>query len=221
MANERLRQAMTINHVDVAAVAVATGVDPKTVQRWQAGRLPHARHRWVIAKLLSEPEKTICGRNELTQAEGKVAETAEVIAAYGRRSDVPGSQWWQLFTQAQHQIDMLGYAMHFLPEQLPELPRLLKEKGLIGCHIRIALGDPSSDAIRKRDKEEQLEGTLPARIRSTLQHFRDAWDTPNIQIRLHAAPLYNSVFRSDDKMYVTPHLYGVHGSKVPSYIYAD
>jgi hypothetical protein len=34
-------------------------------------------------------------------------------------------------------------------------------------------------------------------------------------MRYHTAPLYNSVFRGDDEMYVTPHLYSVHGSRAP------
>lgn len=214
MANERLRQAMATAHVDLRAIADATGVDPKTVQRWQGGRIPHARHRWRVAELLHEREDYLWP-DEQTEPNAKVAQTAEIITAYGWRSDVPSTQWWQLFDKAQHHIDLLGYAMHFLPEQLPELSALLRTKSTNGCQIRIALGDPASAAIRERDNEEQLEGTLPARIRSTLHHFRSLWGCPGIEIRLHAAPLYNSVFRCDDEMNITPHLYGLHGSKAP------
>jgi hypothetical protein len=98
---------------------------------------------------------------------------------------------------------------------LPDLPALLKDKGASGCRVRIALGDPGSPRILERDIEEQLGGTLPARIRATLRQFRDLWDAPGIEIRFHTAPLYNSVFRADDEMHVTPHLYSVHGSRAP------
>src|SRR5207244_13422196 len=47
MANERLRSAMAKAGKDIANLADATAVDPKTVQRWLAGRVPHPRHRWV------------------------------------------------------------------------------------------------------------------------------------------------------------------------------
>lgn len=55
MTNERLRNAMVMAHVDIEAITRITGVDPKTVQRWLGGRIPHTRHRWEIAKL---PEGT-------------------------------------------------------------------------------------------------------------------------------------------------------------------
>ncbi|MGH8897716.1 MAG: helix-turn-helix domain-containing protein [Egibacteraceae bacterium] len=56
MANERLRAAMAATHVSVDELARAAEVDPKTVQRWLAGRIPHARHRWAVATRLAEDE---------------------------------------------------------------------------------------------------------------------------------------------------------------------
>jgi len=56
MGNERLRTAMTTARVDVDAVATSAGVDPKTVQRWLAGRIPRSRHRWSVASLVGEDE---------------------------------------------------------------------------------------------------------------------------------------------------------------------
>jgi hypothetical protein len=56
MGNKRLRTAMTTARVDVDAVAVTAGVDPKTVQRWLAGRTPHTRHRWAVASMVGEDE---------------------------------------------------------------------------------------------------------------------------------------------------------------------
>jgi hypothetical protein len=40
MANERLRSAMAKAQADIEAITQATGVDPKTVQRWLTGRVP-------------------------------------------------------------------------------------------------------------------------------------------------------------------------------------
>lgn len=40
-------------------------------------------------------------------------------------------------------------------------------------------------------------------------------DCEGIDVRVYAAPLYNSVFRFDDEMFVTPHLHGTPGSWAP------
>ncbi len=53
MLNEPLKEALMRAHKTVEDVAQAIGVDPKTVQRWINGRLPHARHRWAVAQLLN------------------------------------------------------------------------------------------------------------------------------------------------------------------------
>jgi hypothetical protein len=214
MTNERLRNAMAAAYVDIDAITRATNVDPKTVQRWLGGRIPHARHRWKIAKLLKEREDYLWPTNELNGAT-TTAQTAEIVVAYTHRADVPVNAWWHLFLQAQRQIDLLGYAMLFLPEQHPNLISLLQEKAAASCHVRIAIADPTSIDVQRRDEEEQLGGTLPARIQTTLYHFRDLRNCENIEIRYHTTPMYNSVFRFDNEMFVTPHLYGLHGSKAP------
>ena len=54
MTNTRLRTAMRTARVDMDTVARSIGVDPRTVQRWLNGRVPHARHRWAVAKLLDD-----------------------------------------------------------------------------------------------------------------------------------------------------------------------
>lgn len=196
MANERLKHAMAAKHVSVQSIAYETGVDPKTVQRWIGGRVPHARYRAIVAAKLNEREDYLWPEDETEGA--STTQTAEILAAYGHRADVSPAAWWQLFTQATQQIDLLGYAMHFLPEQLPDLPHLLIEKAKQSCRVRIAIGDPDSPRILERDAEEQLGGTLPARIRATLHHFRELSGCPGIEIHYHTAPLYNSVFRCGD-----------------------
>ena len=50
--NDALRHALAEARLREIDVATALGVDPKTVQRWLAGRVPHPRHRWAVADLL-------------------------------------------------------------------------------------------------------------------------------------------------------------------------
>ena len=115
MINERLRSAMIAAHADVETLTKATRVDPKTVQRWLKGRVPHARHRWKIAEVLQACEDFLWPTDEHKTVPA-TTQTAEVVAAYAHRSDVPPDAWWRHFLQAQEHIDLLGYAMQFLPE---------------------------------------------------------------------------------------------------------
>jgi hypothetical protein len=105
--------------------------------------------------------------------------------------------------------------MLFLPEAHPRLIDLLRGKAAAGCAIRIALGNPSSPQVAERDAEEGLDGALISRIHNSLVHFRSLLDCDGVEIHLYTAPLYNSMFRFDDEMFVTPHLYGVLGSWAP------
>lgn len=212
MENERLRSAMESAHLDVETLAERVNVDPKTVRRWLHGCLPHPRHRWKVSELLQLPEKS------LWPLKGKASSssdcTAELLAAYAHRSDVPPEAWWRLFVKAEKHIDLLGIALLFLPEQHPHLVELLKEKASTGCQVRIALAHPDSVTLRMRDGEE-YPGTLPPRIQTTLYHFRDILHHEGIQIRFHSTVLYISYTRFDNEMFVMPQLFRLHGSKAP------
>lgn len=96
MANERLRAAMAAAHVGVEHLAERVAVDPKTVQRWLNGRVPHARHRWGIARLLGEDEHYLWPPEE--RGERGASPNDELVAAYTHRADVPLAQWWDMFS---------------------------------------------------------------------------------------------------------------------------
>lgn len=211
--NERLRTSMASAHVDVAIVSERTGVDPKTVQRWLAGRVPHARHRWSVAELLGEDEYYLWPPE--ARGERGAAPNAELVAAFTNRADLDPKQWWELFAGARQQIDLLGYAMLFLLEQHPQLPPLLERKAGESCTVRIALADPDSPEAVQRDREERLEGGLRARIRTARRYFGVLDGCAGIHIHYHRTPLYNSLFRADGQMLVTPHLYGTPGYGAP------
>jgi hypothetical protein len=214
MPNDRLRRAMATARASVEDLSEAAQVNPKTVQRWLGGRMPHARHRWAVATALNEDEHYLWPASEGTLSPGG-ATTSEVVAAYAHRADVPTNQWWDLLVGAKRQIDLLAYAMLFLPEQHPRLCDLLRGKAAADCRVRITLVDPDSPQAAERDAEEHLDGALLGRIRTALQYLGSLHDCEGIEIRLHIAPMYNSVFRFDDDMFVTPHLYGTPGYSAP------
>ncbi len=112
-------------------------------------------------------------------------------------------------------LDLLGYAMLFFPEQHPRLTQILKDKCANGLRVRIALADPESAEVMARDKLEGLSGTLPGRILSTVRHFEPLFSNTGVEIRYHSVPLYNALYRFDDQMLVTPYLYKLHGYQHP------
>jgi hypothetical protein len=134
------------------------GVDPKTVQRWLGGRLPHPRHRWKVCDVLGQSEQYLWP-TVLAGASG-VLHTAEIIAAYAHRADVPSQLWTGMLEGARRNIDLLGYSMSFFPEQHPRLSRILEEKCASGLKVRITLVDPDSAEVAARDELERLGGTL-------------------------------------------------------------
>lgn len=211
--NGRLKEALIETRTSVSDLVEATGVDPKTVQRWLSGRVPHPRYRSAIARLLDRREDTLWTLPD-TSFPVSPQLSQEIISAYAHRSQAPVEEWWSVFSHAQKQIDMLGTAMLFIPEQHTELIPFLKERSST-CVVRLAFQDPACDITLRRDAEEGLGGTLAGRIKHGLYHFRALFGFPNIHIHFHSTPLYNSLFRGDDEMMVTPHLYGVHGTKAP------
>ena len=84
--------------LDCVAVAEATGVDPKTVERWvQKDRVPHREHRRATSRLLAKDEaylRPALLADPLTTAAGE----AEVLRVYPSRGSVPLDPWTTLIT---------------------------------------------------------------------------------------------------------------------------
>jgi transcriptional regulator with XRE-family HTH domain len=216
MANERLRDAMLAAGVTMDEVATKVGVDPKTVERWtfQGDRLPYPRHRRAIANLLEEDEFYLWPSAAPPERRAAIA-ASEVVGVYPHRHAIPTDLWDRLFRQAADRIDILVHAGLFLVER-PDFIRCLAEKAGAGVTIRIAFGDPASEAVALRSAEERLgEGVLAARIEYGLVPYTPLVGTPGIEFRYHATTLYNSLFRFDDEMIVNTHVYGVPGAHAP------
>lgn len=215
MANERLRTAMADARADIDQVAKATQVDPKTVQRWLAGRVPHPRHRWKVSELVGQEEGYLWPSARPDVAPGAPA-TSEVVGAYAHRTDIPPGSWNELLTRARRQIDIIGYSFLFLTEQTVNLGKIISDKCSNGCKVRIAVANPDGRHTRERDKLEGLNGTLPARIRTTITHLRPIFNIPSVQVRYHETHLYCAIYRFDDEMLVTPYLAQAHGFEHPA-----
>jgi transcriptional regulator with XRE-family HTH domain len=211
--NERLRVAMTAKSMEIEPLARMVGVDPKTVQRWLAGRIPHPRHRWKLCDILGQSEQDLWPDVSLGASGSQ--HTSEIVAAYAHRADAPSQLWSAMLDRVRTNLDLLGYSMLFMPEQHPRLSTILEKKCASGLRVRIALADPDGAEVMARDALEELSGTLPGRIRSTMGHLEPLLTNSGLDIRHHRVPLYNAVYRFDDQMLVTPYLHKLHGYQHP------
>ncbi|WP_433728588.1 hypothetical protein ACQP0C_39375 [Nocardia sp. CA-129566] len=213
--SHRLQSAMLRAQIDSAALATTVNVDVKTVNRWLAGRVPHKRTRAAVASALGESESSLWPATRPDISAGAPA-TAEVIGAYAHRADVPNEIWTSLLLSATQRIDIIGYAYPFVLELLPDAADLIADKCRNGASVRLAFADPESAHVAERDALEQMQGTLPGRIRNALSMIGPLAETPGCRIGLHTTHLYNSVFRFDDLMLVTPYLVRARGYQHPA-----
>jgi hypothetical protein len=195
-----LRRALAESRLREVDVAEALGVDPKTVQRWLAGRLPQPRHRWGLADLIQRHEYDLW-----PQLANGLAPTInrEIRATYTHRGAVPRELWRQLFCSGQNEIGILVYAGLFLAEDI-DLIRIMRHKAEDGVTIRILLGDPDSEQVALRGAEEGIAEAMAAKIRNVIVLYRLLLDVPTVAIRLHTTVLYNSIYRANDEMLVNP-----------------
>lgn len=130
------------------------------------------------------------------------------------RSQLDINKWISKIETSNNNIDILGYAIAFLPEHY-KFMSLIEEKAKNGCKVRILLGEPHSYYVIERNKEEKNEGSISSRIETSLCRLKPLIDKKLVEVRLQDTPLYCSIYRFDDDMLITPQLYGIRGSNAP------
>lgn len=211
--NERLRTTLLRTGVSVEDLAACCGIDPKSVERWiSADRTPHRRHRWAAARRLGVDETylwpaVLAGRSEVARS--------ELLELFPNRAAVPRETWLQLVGSAAGVIDVLVHSGTFYAQIQPRIASMLADRAAAGAKVRLCFGDPASEAVTIRDREEQIGGTLAHKIRSSLTYYRPLLEVDGCEVRLHATTLYASLFRYDNEILVNPHAYGEAGSANP------
>jgi DNA-binding transcriptional regulator YdaS (Cro superfamily) len=212
--NHPLARALRGVGLDAADVAARLGVDPKTVGRWMAGRVPYERNRAALARLTGWSQRDLwpsLGAHPVPEWA-----THEVRVAYPHRSAVPGDAWRHLFERAEREIGVLAYSGLFLAEDVA-VSRILRDRARSGVRLRVAMGDPAGEHVAIRGAEEGIGASvMAARIHNSLALFRPLADEPNIELRLHDTILYNSIYFADDELLVNTHLYGRPASYGPT-----
>jgi hypothetical protein len=205
---EPLRRALIGARLRDVDVAKTLGVDPKTVQRWLAGRVPHARHRWNVADMLSLHEYDLWPHLAAVPSIDP-----EVYATYPHRGSVPRETWRALFDNARSEIGILVYSGLFLAEDV-EIVRLFADRARSGVAVRLLLGDPSSPHVDQRGVDEGIHDAMAAKIRNAVTLYRPLIEA-GVQIRLHSTVLYNSLYRGDSEMLINQHIHGIAAAYAP------
>jgi hypothetical protein len=192
-------------------IATHLAVDPKTVDRWLRGRIPHPRHRWAVADLLKMDEADLWP--EAVDPHRPIGR--DVKAIYPHRWAVPQALWRHLFATARQQIDILVYSGLFLAENAGLL-HLIAERAQVGAHVRIMLGDPDSPHVATRGTDEGIgPDVMTARIKNAAKLYGPLQDIDGVELRLHRTVLYNSIYRADDDLLVNLHAYGTPAAQAP------
>lgn len=215
--NQRLYDAIRQAGKRPQDIADEVGTDPKTVSRWiNAGRLPRPYHRQKIAQILDVPEAVLW-----PEAPGVAYGTSELVGIYATRRELPPSTVSSLLDAAALHIDVLAYAALWLWDTVPAFAERVALKITEGVTARVCLGDPDSEAVLLRGREEGIEGDLASRCRLAAKYARvvkDSRTDPGLDthaVRLTGATLYASIFRFDDDVLLNTHLWGNAASDSP------
>ncbi len=213
MANERLRTALLQQRMTPADLADVVGVDPKTIERWISGRIPYRRHRHQVAVRLGVDESYLWP-GALAADQVASASESEIIVVHPHRWAVPRDTWGVLFDSAEEEIGVLVYSGLFLADD-PGMLRLFRIKAEQGVRVRILVGDPESPEVAARGEHEGIGESMASKIRNVMVLYRPLRDVAGVEIRQHATPLYNSIYRSDGELLINPHIYGTPAAQAP------
>lgn len=171
--NERLRAAVLDSGLSAEQVAEQAGVDPKTLDRWMAGRVPHPRNRQALATVLGVhasdlwPETDPFDRllpKDLAGVQGVYASRSVFLAKFSPEDLFAGATT----------IGLAGLTNNLLCQQFAD--HRLEQLLCLGTNVSCLFLDPDGQATAAREVEEGHEpGHLAGLTRmniSLLQRLR-------------------------------------------------
>ncbi len=215
MSNERLRSALIDAGTTYNELSEQVGVDPKTVERWVSkARVPHRTHRLKVAALLEQDDAFLWPSTKSDQ-QSLAASEAEFVALYPNRGSMSVDLLSGLVERAKDQIDLLAFAGSFLHDAVPDFAEQATARARAGVRVRLLFGDPDSEAVALRGREEGIDDLLASRCRLTWSYWDPFLDTPGIEARKHGCTLYCSLFRFDNTVLANVHALGAPASHSP------
>ncbi|MCM2390922.1 helix-turn-helix domain-containing protein [Streptomyces albipurpureus] len=213
--NERLHSVLAQRGIPPESLAEICEVDPKTVSRWLGGRVPHARHRFRVARHLRVEELFLWPAPVRSAQQQAAGAERELVTTYQNRASVPRDTWLSLLKGAQEQIGVLVFSGTFFAQSNPHVAKMLAERAADGVRVRLCFGDSNGQAVAIRGREEGIGDTLAAKIRASLTYYRPLLSEVGCEVRLHDTTLYTSMFRYDNNLLINPHVWGQPASANP------
>jgi transcriptional regulator with XRE-family HTH domain len=209
--NQRLAEAIRSSGRSVDDLAAEIGAHPKTVERWvSAGRLPHAAARAKLARLLGVPVPMLW-----PEVPGAAFGVSEVIGIYTTRNELSPSTVGSMLDASTRQIDVLVYSGMWLWDTIPRFRERLLERLAAGVAVRVCLGDPDSDAVHLRGREEGSGDGMASRCKIAIGYAKPILEVEPRAVRLTTATLYCSIFRFDDELLANTHFWGNPAAESP------
>jgi len=199
-------------------LAKTADVDVRTVRRLMSGETagPHPSTADRLAKPLQTTAKELWPDRFAPPAPR--SPDSRSVTMWDERADIPKTLWRSHFANAHENIDVLVYGGTFLFDSVPRFLPTLRSAIDAGVQVRVAIGDPRSQAVRQRGDEEQIGHSLAGRCELTLTHLTPLREATGLHVRVHDTPLYASLFRSDDTLIANHHIYGSPASGNPAFL---
>jgi transcriptional regulator with XRE-family HTH domain len=206
-----LADAIRAGGYSVEDLAERVGVDAKTVRRWvTTGRVPHLGSRVKVASVLGVSSAMLW-----PEVPSVMDGTTEVVGVYTTRAQLSPATIGSLLAGSSERIDVLAYGALWLWDSVGGFPDLLAAKASNGVHVRICLGNPDSEAVRRRGEEEGIGDGLASRCRLAASYAAPLRRVDAESVRRSGATLYASIFRFDDDLLLNTHLWGNAASDSP------
>jgi hypothetical protein len=164
----------------------------------------------VLARLLETDEADLWP--EVRAAIVARSRPAEIKAVYPNRQAMPHQAWLSLFRSAKHDIGILARSGLLLAKE-SDILDVLADQARSGVRVRICLRNLSVHVPADEIAEDSNDAG-PAEIREALALFGGLRQI-GAEIRLHWAVLYNSIYRSDNELLVSQHVYGMPSDREP------
>ena len=209
--NQRLADAIGSSGRSVEDLASEVGAHPKTLERWvSSGRLPHAATRGKLSGLLGVPISMLW-----PEAPGAAYGVSELVGVYTSRNELSPAAVGSMLDATIAHVDVLVYSGMWLWDTVPRFHDRLLDRLAAGAAVRICLGDPDSDAVRLRGREEGSGDGMESRCRIAIDYARPVLDADPNAVRVSDATLYCSIFRFDDELLANTHFWGNPAAESP------
>lgn len=202
----RLADQMQKQRINVRDLASRAGCDERTIMRALNGETtPQLRVAESIATVLECDAEDLWPR---VVSGATIHASGLWIRMFPSRAEVPIELWRDVLSEASSRIDICMYGGTFLFDNVHGFLRIVREAADRGTQVRITVGDPGSASVHRRGTEEGIGEALAGRCRMTLSRLEPLDGVHGIELRIHAEPLYVTMFFLDDVLYANHHILG-------------